>query len=77
MIPGRAAAGDVARFERRAAGYDGERMQERFFVPVQRATLELVASLVPDGARTTCPLVRSKEGPPAARSRGRRAVPRR
>jgi ubiquinone/menaquinone biosynthesis C-methylase UbiE len=40
--------GDVERFERRAAGYEREWLQERFHAPVRRATLDVAAALQPD-----------------------------
>jgi ubiquinone/menaquinone biosynthesis C-methylase UbiE len=40
--------GDVERFDRRAAGYEREWLQERFHAPVRRATLDVAAALQPD-----------------------------
>jgi ubiquinone/menaquinone biosynthesis C-methylase UbiE len=40
--------GDVERFDRRAAGYEREWLQERFHAPVRRATLDVAAVLQPD-----------------------------
>jgi ubiquinone/menaquinone biosynthesis C-methylase UbiE len=40
--------GDVERFDRRAAGYEREWLQERFHAPVRRATLGVAAALQPD-----------------------------
>jgi ubiquinone/menaquinone biosynthesis C-methylase UbiE len=41
-------ARDVERFDRRAAGYDREWLQPRFFGPVRQATVDLAAVIQPD-----------------------------
>jgi ubiquinone/menaquinone biosynthesis C-methylase UbiE len=41
---------DVDQFNRRAASYERGRLQEHFFVPIQRRTLEVAAALSPTPA---------------------------
>jgi ubiquinone/menaquinone biosynthesis C-methylase UbiE len=40
--------GDVEHFDRRAAGYEREWLQQRFHSPVRRATLDVAAAMQPD-----------------------------